>query len=123
MMTESRRKEPRIAWSVPATYQVGKEGSKGRRRVRTLDVSDSGALLEVDENLAPGTRIELKFQIDDFEVGPEPARVLRNDSAFQGSELLMAVQLERPHSGLAKAVEFDREKKRWHNSKLLGKRL
>ena len=67
--------------------------------------------------------VELKFQIDDFEVGPEPARVLRNDSAFQGSELLMAVQLERPHSGLAKAVEFDREKKRWHNSKLLGKRL
>ena len=121
-MKTKRRRHPRIAWTVDATYRTSEE--EGRQAARTLDVSDGGALLSVNDNsLAPGTRIEVKFRIDDFEIGPEPARVIRNDSAFLGSESLMAVEFESPHRGLAQAVEFDREKKNWYHSKLMGKRL
>jgi c-di-GMP-binding flagellar brake protein YcgR len=119
---KNKRRYPRNEWPVDATYQT--LGEKPTERVvRTMDVSDGGALLSVGENLAVGTRIKVKFHIGDFEIGPEPAMVVRNDSAFHGSESLMAVQFERPHRGLARAVEFDRETKRWKNSKLLAARL
>jgi len=118
---KNKRRYPRNDWSVDATYQpVGEKSPE--RVVRTLDVSDGGALLSVGENLAVGTRVKVKFRIDDFEIGPETAMVVRNDSAFLGSESLMAVQFERPHRGLARAVEFDREKKRWKTSKVLASR-
>ena len=121
MNAERRRRYPRIVWSVDTTYR---DREHGRQSARTIDVSDGGALLSVNNNnLAPGTLIEMKFRIDDFEIGPERARVIRNDSAFQGNESLMAVEFENPQSGLSLAVEYDREKKRWNNSKLLGKRL
>lgn len=118
---KNKRRYPRNDWPVEATYQTHEE-KPTRQTVRTVDVSDGGALLSVAENLAVGTKINIKFHIDDFEVGPECAQVIRNDSAFLGSESLMAVEFERPHRGLARAVEFDREKKRWQNSKLIEAR-
>lgn len=122
MNTKRKRRYPRIVWTVDATYQMP-DNEHGRQAARTIDVSDGGALLSVNDNLAPGTLIDVKFRIDRFELGPERARVIRNDSAFGGSESLMAVEFESPHRGLAMAVEFDREKKRWNNSKLMEKRL
>ena len=122
MKTKNKRRYPRNDWPVEATYHTSEEDRPIRRTVRTVDVSDGGALLSVGENLAIGTRIDIKFHIDQYEVGPESARVIRNGSAFLGSESLMAVEFERPHRGLARAVEFDREKKNWQNTKLLEAR-
>ena len=117
-MTNTRRKFPRVAWPVEATYGTEDE----THTTRTLDVSDGGALLSVDQNLSPGTRLMVKFHIDDFDLDPEPARVVRNGSAFEGTQLLMAVEFERPHPGLATATEFDREKSEWRNSRILRDR-
>lgn len=113
--TMTKRKYPIVAWPLKATYAT----EDGEYISRTVDVSDGGALLSVENGLEPGTAIKVKFQIDNFEVGPEKAQVVRNDSAFGGGALLLAVKFDRPHPGLATAAEYDREKKKWRNSSVL----
>lgn len=117
-MKATRRKYPRIAWPVEATYLTDREA----HTARALDVSDGGALLSVNQTLSPGTRLRVRFHIDNFDLEPEAARVVRNGSAFDGTQLLMAVEFERPHPGLASATEFDREKSQWRNSRILRNR-
>lgn len=114
-MKASRRKFARVAWPLVATYRDGRQ----TRTARALDVSDGGALLSVNESVNPGTELEVQFYIDEFDLEPQRARVVRNGSAFGGSELLIAVEFERPHPGLASATEFDREKTEWRNSRIL----
>lgn len=82
-------------------------------KCRTVDVSEGGALLSVEESLPLGNEFKIRFKVDRFELGPEKVRVLRNDSAFGGTELLTAVEFTEPHRGLTKMMEFEREKKAW----------
>jgi c-di-GMP-binding flagellar brake protein YcgR len=115
--TKDKRRHKRVSWVVPATVE---QEERTPIRCRTVDVSESGALLSVNEALQPGAQVVVRFKVDKFELGPEKARVLRNDSAFNGAEILTAVEFEGPHRGLTEMMEFDRQKKQWLARRTLG---
>lgn len=111
--TKEKRRHERVSWVVPATVETEEREERTPIRCRTVDVSEGGALLSVNESLQPGARVAIRFKVDRFELGPEKARVLRNDSVFNGTEILTAVEFEDPHRGLTEMMEFDRQKKQW----------
>lgn len=107
---KNRRKYTRTAWSAPAVILTD---GRLQDECRTIDVSRGGALLSVVTPVEPGTPIQLKLKVGRFEIGPQPARVVRNSSAFWGRTHLLAVEFDHPSSALMDAVNHCVRRNRW----------
>jgi len=80
-----RRKHPRITELFLVSY-VNKEGSEQKTPVsmgRTLDISRSGARLEIDREVKPDSRMELDMAVRDTRLVVQ-GRVVRVERTEQG---------------------------------------
>ena len=116
MLATNRRKHTRILWTTQATIQTDPHN---REVCQSVDVSKGGALLSVEQTWPTGTTIELTFRVGNFEIGPEEAHVIRNETAFWGRKRLLAIEFNRPQHALIEAIEYREEKLDWFGRKAL----
>lgn len=91
MKVHDRRRSPRLFHSLKATI----EHPSGYREVcSTIDLSATGALLDVGQNFSVGESFRVRFSIptdSDFEV---VSRVCRTASAFGGRRFVTALTFD-----------------------------
>ena len=80
MATEDGRAAPRFIQGIPVLYRPS--GQIAWLRGHTVNISESGILLEAVRALAPGSRLDLTFEASESVLGSSPVsrsgRVVRN---------------------------------------------
>lgn len=98
---EERRQHPRMNVSLPALVR----GVRKNWKVRTLDLSQGGALLDSPHPVKPGAFLELLFDFQQSTPVPLFARVLRSKPAFWGHRHALAVKFDTLKPEITKAAE------------------
>lgn len=103
-MSEDKRTSPRVLHAILAEVQV--EG-KTVCRVRTMDLSQGGALFDAPVAIPVGTSIDLAFKIGKHELNPISCEVRRVGTAFGGNRFCVAVEFGQPNFQLIELVKRD----------------
>ncbi len=96
-MNEEKRRARRFDLSLPVTVLAAGQ-KKPQWAIHTRDISSNGILLEFDENLTPGTRMELEITLpgEITQAGPVRVRCLGHVVRVnRGDRTGVAVSIER----------------------------
>ncbi|HIB67853.1 MAG TPA: PilZ domain-containing protein [Phycisphaerales bacterium] len=104
MSAKDQRSAPRVLHSITAKVKVGENPVFG---VKTMDLSQGGALLDSPYQLPLGEKLELAFKLGKHELNPTLCEVRRVESAFGGRRYCVAVQFSQPNFQLIELVKRD----------------
>ena len=103
-MSRGKRSSPRVLHAVVAEVHRGEEPVFG---VKTLDLSQGGALFDSPVSMNLGEPLGLAFKVGKHALNIIQCQVRRVESAFGGQRFCVAVQFDQPNFQLMELVKRD----------------